>query len=119
MVRPAHLARGITKYPMHTSLKCTMAKIMLGPFGIYSFNLRLKLNQILFSCHCCNLQTGLHFAPEMAGKYVKVTINHQPYEMLSIDLLGPYHVLPYPTARKQVKVFALAAGCQTFGGVNV
>ena len=36
-----------------------------------------------------------------------------------MDLLGPYQVLPFPSARKPVKVFSLATGCQTFGAINV
>ena len=96
-----------------------MAKLMSGQFGIYSFNLCVKLNQILFTCHGCNLQRGLFFTTQMAGKYVKVSAHFQPCERISIDLLGPYMVLSYPTARKSVKVYALAAGCQTYGGLNV
>ena len=73
-----------------------MAKLMTGPFGIYSFNLRVKLNQIIFTCHGCNLQKRLSFTPQMAGKYVKVSAHSHPYERIRIDLFGAIHVVTLP-----------------------
>ena len=55
----------------------------------------------------------------MGDKYVKISTDNQAFQQISCDLLGPYKAVSYPGARKPVKVFCLACGCQTYGAIQM
>merc|ERR1711888_254826 len=84
-----------------------------GQLGIYTSNYKRIVSGILGCCFTCLKQSQNTVYSDMRT-YHRVSIQ-QPFEKLSVDLIGPYTVRASNLSRARVKLHCLLAVCLSTG----
>ena len=101
-------------YELRSFRPATIPEYMVSAISMPAANSRRTLDELSWTCKGCLLQRDLYCTSNLGPVYTKLSA-HRVFARISMDLLMPISVLPWPGAKTAVKKIPVIVKCLTWG----